>query len=109
MHEESQVDEETEERSYGGVQPPTADRSVRSSAAAYSKARVPSEPLFQLSIKLSHDEEPEILKFYEGQDPRSLALELRDKYPNHIVNEKMLDLVEMQIRQGWNAVMVQEE
>ena len=28
------------------------------------------EPLFQLSIKLSSEAEPEILKFYEGQDPR---------------------------------------
>ena len=43
------------------------------------------EPLFQLSIKLTNEDEPEVLKFYEGQDPAILAKNLQSKYP-HVIN-----------------------
>lgn len=49
-----------------------ADRGA--SEVVHRKIMQAREPLFQLSIKLSHDEEPEVLKFYDGQDPHSLAL-----------------------------------
>lgn len=82
MPEESLVAEETHtSRSNGGIREPPrfseramfpADRGA--SEVVHRKIMQAREPLFQLSIKLSHDEEPEVLKFYDGQDPHSLAL-----------------------------------
>ena len=38
-------------------------------------------PLFQLSIQIPNCSEPEIIQYYEGQDPYHVALNLHYKYP----------------------------
>ena len=38
-------------------------------------------PLFQLSIQIPNHSDPEIIQYYEGQDPYHVALSLHYKYP----------------------------